>query len=259
MKQRDCLQPLFCVTLACVAFVPAVGCGNNEPITSWKSPRLLKIQKEWESLDGAAARASGSDAVEKYGLKNEKLYRMLDDTIAKQLSDDDMRHLVDSCGSIPVRVKDRSAFTNAVLAHIVRASVASGDRERLVKLLSMRFPLRAGVIEPIEFFLAFRGKKLKDPIMILNEAYAKCEIPSVRHDIAGAVRRSFGDLGVRGKDDADFVKHATEWYEKEKDSLVPNISYRDNDEYYWPERYEDEPTLYEKPTSPREPLFKRKK
>jgi hypothetical protein len=249
----------FCTAVTCILSLSVAGCGNSEPITSWKSPRLLRIEKEWQSLQDDAKKMSADERVRRYGRKNDKLYDVLDDAIASQLSDDDMRHLVDSCGSIPARVKDRSAFTNAALAHIVRASVASGDRERLVKLLATRFPLRAGVVEPIEFHLAFRGKKLKDPIMILGEAYTKCQDPSVRHDIAGAVRRSFTDLGVRGKDDADFVKHAMVWYEKEKASLVPNIGYRDNDESYWPERYDSEPSLYEKPTSPREPLFKRKK
>jgi hypothetical protein len=242
--------------VTCILSLSVAGCGNSEPITSWKSPRLLRIEKEWQSLQDDAKKMSPHERGDRYGPKSDKLYDMLDSTIAKQLSDDDMRHLVDSCGSIPVRIKDRTAFTDAVLTNIVRASVVSGNRERLVKLLSMRFPPRVGAVETIEFSLALRGKKLKDPIMILGEAYEKCQIPSVRHDIAAAVRRSFTDLGVRGKDDADFVKHAMDWYQKEKDNLVPNAGYSGNDDSFPLESYENDPTLYERHASRRAPLFK---
>jgi hypothetical protein len=247
---------LLYAVVTCIVSVPAPGCGNSEPITSWKSPRLLRIEKEWQSLQDDARKMSAHERVKKYGLKNDKLYDALNDTIADQLSDDDMRRLVDSCGSIPVSVKDRSAFTNAVLTNIVRTSVASGDRERLVKLLSTRFLPRVGPVETIEFCLALRGKKLKGPILILGEAYERCQSPSVRHDIAAAVRRSFTDLGVRGKDDADFVKHAMDWYQKEKNNLVPNAGYSGNDDSFPLESYENDPTLYERHASRRAPLFK---
>ena len=98
-------------------------------------------------------------------------------------------------------------FTDAVLAHIVRVFVASGDRNALVKLLSTRFPPRLGYGDAIEWYLVIFGKKLKrEPIMVLGEAYSKCQIPDMHHDIASALRRAFTDLGVRGKDNADFVR-----------------------------------------------------
>jgi hypothetical protein len=241
-----------------VAAAVIAGCRARDPITSWHSPRLLKAQKEWESLKDTAARTSGKEAVEKYGLKNEKLDAMLRDLIGDQVSEADARRLATSCSEIPVRPEDRSAFTTAVLAHIVSVFVASGDRDNLVKLLSTRFVPRLGGYATIEWYVAFFGKKLKDPIMILGEAYSKCQIPSMRHDIASAVRRGFTDLGVPGKDDADFVKNAMRWYEKEKDSLVPNVRYPDNDESFPLELYDKYPEQYTTHARERQLLFKRK-
>ena len=77
----------------------------------------------------------------------------------------------------------------------------------------------------IEFYLAYYGEKLKDPILVLGEAFSKCKVPEVRHDIAGAVRRGFAGHGIRGKDDAEYVANAMQWYEKEKNHLIVNEEY----------------------------------
>jgi hypothetical protein len=201
---------------------------------------------------------SPTERVRLYGLKNEGLYRKLRDLISTQVSDDDVRRLADSSAELPVRYQDRSEFTNRVLEHIISAFVASGDRGSLVNLLSQRFVPRVGIGETIELRLAFRGNRLNDPILVLGEAYSKCTIPSVRHDIAAAVRRGFTDLGIRGEDDADFVKKAMRWYEKEKSDLVPNIAYVQNDDDFPVEQYGEDPSSYERNASRREPLFKRK-
>ena len=65
-------------------------------------------------------------------------------------------------------------------------------------------------------------KTLGDPIAVLGEAYSQCQIPEVRRQIANAVCRSFTGSGIRGKDDAEFVRNAMKWYEKEKDCLTVN-------------------------------------
>jgi hypothetical protein len=246
------------VALACLAFVVVAGCRNKEPITSWDSPRLLEIEKEWQSLQDSARRMIGEERTKKYGRKNERLYRVLFDLIRKQLSDNDKRQLAISCGTLPVRPQDRSAFTNEVLSCIVNAFSVSGDRDSLVNLLSTRFPPRIGPVATIEWHLVIRGKNMKDPILILGEAYSQCNIPSVRHDIAAAVRRGFTDLGVRGKDDADFVKNAMQWYEQEKDNLVPNPGYLSSDDSFPLESYEGHPELYETLAGRRPLLFKTK-
>ena len=131
---------------------------------------------------------------------NEKLDAMLDAIIA-EISEADAQVNWSPPAQIPVSPKDRNAFTNAVLEHIVALFVGSGDRDRLVSLLSVRFVPRLGYHATIEWYLAIFGKKLKDPISVLGEAYSKCQARAVRHDTASALRRGFTDLGVRGKDE----------------------------------------------------------
>jgi hypothetical protein len=100
--------------------------------------------------------------------------------------------------------------------------------------------------EDIEFYLALRGNKLKDPILVLGEAFSRCEVPEVRHDIAGAVRRAFIGQGILGEDDAEFVKNAMQWYEKEKSHVTVNPMYWQNTMYFPAAVYDEMPELYEK-------------
>jgi hypothetical protein len=228
------------------AIIATAGCEEKSPITSWNSPRMLRIQHEWESLLDTGTRASGPDAVEKYGFKHEKLLGMLDDIITKQLTKEDLRRLAATCDELPVRVRDRSEFAEAVLGYMVKAFVDSGDRKTLVKVLSTRFPPRVDeeIHRTTETYLLAFGAKLKAPIMVLGEAYSECRDPVVRHDIAAAVRRGFADLGIHGEDDAEFVKNAMQWYEKEKHHLVFNHFYSRNDEVFPLEDYEKHPEFY---------------
>jgi hypothetical protein len=179
----------FLATLTCVAFATAGGCASNDPITSWDSPRMLELEKKWDSV--ACITTQDKSVYEKL---QHQLNRILEDN----LSHNDLRQLVATCGTLPVHAKDRSRFVNAVLAYMAETLVDSGDRDNLVKLLSTRCPLRICGYEDIAFYLAIRGKRLKDPILVLGEAFSKCQVPEVRHDIAGAVRRGFGGLGIRG-------------------------------------------------------------
>jgi hypothetical protein len=208
--------------LTCVALAAVGGCAAKEPITSWDCPRMRKIQKEWESLLDTANKTQGQEAVDKYGFKGEKLNDMLHRILKSNLSYADLRNLTATCGTLPVRAKDRSEFASAALAYMERSFIDSGDRDNLVELLSTRCQLHIGGYNDIEFYLALWGKKLKDPILVLGEAFSKCKAPEVRHDLAGAVRRAFIGQGIRGKDDAESVTNAMQWYEKEKNHLTVN-------------------------------------
>jgi hypothetical protein len=144
---------------------------------------------------------------------------------------------------------------------MARSFIESGDRESLIAMLTTTpCPNRLSGYEDIEFYLAWEGKRMKDPILILGEAYSKCRVPEIRHQLAGAVRRAFADLGIRGKGDADYVKNAMQWYEKEKDHLTVNRKYEHNGMFFPPEAYEETPELYESPPPhlKREPLFDKK-
>ena len=118
-----------------------------------------------------------------------------------------------------------SPFRKDVLDYMVKVFVEYGDRENLVKELSTRFP--AYIHEEYYWSDAwwFGKEGVKDPVLVLGEAYARCKIPKVRREIASAVRRGFIPSGVTGEHDAEFVDNAMRWYKKEKDHL-------DVDEYY---------------------------
>ena len=224
---------LFGCVFVCLAVSAYQGCARAE--ISWDSPRMLQVKEEWELL----SRRDTSSRKE-----YEKLQEALHDILARRLSYRDVRDLAASCGILAIYEGKRSRFENAVLAHSVRVLVDAGDRGALVRLLSTRCPLLIYNSETIELYLACVGAKLKDPIMVLGEAYANCQVPEVRRIIAAAVRRGFTDLGIRGKDDAEFVKNAMQWYEKEKDHLVPNGWYSNNQRMF---------LLDELPKNPDEP------
>ena len=88
--------------------------------------------------------------------------------LTKHLSEEDLRQLAASCGTLPIKVEDRSPFYNSVLCHMVFAFVLSGDRNSLVTLLATRCPDRVSLYFEIEYLLAGseRRKKLKYPIFI---------------------------------------------------------------------------------------------
>ena len=106
--------------------------------------------------------------------------------------------------------------------------IDSGDRDGLLTLFSIRFPRRIHHYTDTEFLLVLRGTKIKDPILILGEAYAKCRVAAVQKEIATAVRHGFSGSGIRGNDDAKFVQDSMRWYEREKEHLILNIDYSRN-------------------------------
>ena len=228
---------LFPAVLICVAFAAVAGCRAKEPITSWDSPRLLEVQKEWDSI----ARIETQDK-SVYDALQKKQLRILE----SNLSYDALLNLTATCETLPVRAKDRNHFTNEVLAYMEWTFIDSGDRDNLVKLLSTRCQLHIAGYEDIEFCLALRGKKLKDPILVLGEAFSKCKVPEVRHDLAGAVRRGFAGHGIRGKDDAEYVANAMQWYENEKNHLIVNGEYWHNALQTPTGIYDEMPELYDK-------------
>ena len=97
----------------------------------------------------------------------------------------------------------------------------SGDRENLVLLFSSRFAERI-CYGRTESGLVVCGKKLKDPILVLGEAYAKSHDPTIHKRIATALHHSFDGVGVKGKDEGEFVKNAMKWFQDNKETAVFN-------------------------------------
>jgi hypothetical protein len=228
---------------------------------AWDSPRMREIQKEWEALRKNREGFTTLTGKEAYVEARRRVERLL----RKRFSEEDLHQLAGSCEVLPVRtpmevLMANGDYNNEVLTFIVKVFVDSGDWDGLVTLLSRQCPGRIEVWETIEWCLVRRGKRLKDPILILGEAYQKCEVPETRHDLAATVRRAFGGLGIRGEDDAEFVRNAMQWYDKAKDHLTVNREYWRNDMYFPVEQYEMQPELYNKfpQGMERELLFKEK-
>jgi hypothetical protein len=191
------------------------GCGK-EPITAWDSPRMVAAKRDWDSL-------LKNPPPERAGSKNDKLIEMQEEILDKlSLSLADMRRLAATCEMLPVSDKNPDLFHWEVLALMVRTFVEKGDRESLVAVLSTRFPEFVGPENPTEYYL-FRSHNsaLKDPLLVLGEAYSRCKDADVRRELAAAVRRGFVGFKIPGDDDAEFVANAMQWYKQNKSHLSP--------------------------------------
>jgi formylglycine-generating enzyme required for sulfatase activity len=138
-----------------------------------------------------------------------------------------MSELAATCDRLPVSEKDWSGFERCLILEMASIFLKDGDRDSLVTLFSTRLPSRYHFMD-IEDLVVRCGTKLKDPVLVLGDAYAKCQVPEVRLQIAQAIRRGFKGSGIRGNDDAEFVKNAMQWYEREKDHLAFNPEYSYN-------------------------------
>jgi uncharacterized protein (TIGR03067 family) len=214
---------------------------EEEQIT-WDSPKMREVERQWQSLEDTYSEASEKIPGDPGKNKYEELQTLIDHLLRKQLSDRELRQLAGS-----VKAKPNQVFVDRVVEFMVRVFADSGDRESLVTLLSAQCPGRVGFDITIELYLTHWGRGLKDPILILSEAYAKSQVAATRHDLANAIRRSFAGQGIRGKDDAEYIENAMQWYEKEKDNLVVNPNYRRNEIFFPLESYERNPKLYEDP------------
>jgi hypothetical protein len=184
---------------------------------------MLEVQKEWESFNKAAENTPPEKIEEQLGSKNEILDKMLNDILRKHFSQADQRCLAASCGTLLILAQDRTRFANAVLDFLIVSFLERADRDSLVTLMSTRCPLHIGP-ESIEFVLVHSGTRIKDPILVLGDAYTKCKTPEVRCNLASAARRAFAGHIMQSLDDAEFVKNAMQWYEKEKDHLKVNYN-----------------------------------
>jgi uncharacterized protein (TIGR03067 family) len=220
---------------------------------AWDSPKMRDIETEWQELADTSAKTSGKIPGPPESFR-ENVKSLQVKLIGLRLSDRELQGLAGAPGPIP-----DGSFANDVVDCMLRSFLENGDRDSLVTMLSKRCPNRV-VSAPIEIRLASWGYRIQDPILILGQAYSKCQDPQTCHNLAAAVRRGFAGLGIQGKDDADYVKNAMQWYEKEKDHLAVNTKYHRNDYHVPLEWYEKHPEYYDKyPTSvKREPLFENK-
>jgi len=254
---------LLAIAVVVLVLTASYGCSEDRggtatredgPAIDWDSPRMREIEKEWKARDDAynAAPHGGKVEFEEYRQSVDRLFQ-------ERLSLRRLRELTAS-SKIPPVPEEQGTFAYAMLAYMVKAFVESGDRQGLVELLAKRCPSVIEWPEYLEFYVANRSKRLKDPILVLGEPYTKCGIAETRHALAAAVRRGFAGYGIRGKDDAEFVSNAMQWYQKNNKNLAVNNDYifnvTSNEGAFTIESYERHPEYHDNPPRARDPLFK---
>jgi formylglycine-generating enzyme required for sulfatase activity len=200
---------IFVTLFACVCSGFTVWYNTTFFRSPWQSPKMLKVKAEYESL----CRWRNREQIEKL--------------LIEQISIQDMHEMLADCGKLPTEEYEWNAFEWDVFFHMFWSFIQTGDRDNLVKLLSKHFPSNVNY-EDTEMVIVSRGGVLVDPILVLEDAYTKCENPEMQQKIAKAIRHAFTASGIRGNDDADFVKNAFDWYKKEKNQLAFSSDYRRN-------------------------------
>lgn len=222
----------------CVCLSIIVGCTNKDesvkpskgvsvfvaqkkPRISWDSGRMLEVERTCKEL-------SAPVEIKRQRRGYDWTVQQLAQILTRDLSQEELRELAASCSTMPLDEKERCAFANFLLQAIVVACLDSGDRETLVILLSTRCPERVLLGNEIEFYLAWQGSKLRDPILVLYEADARCKCLAVRSVLSAAYRRAFTGVGIcRAKDDA-FMRAAYDWYMEHAGKITLNLEYSEN-------------------------------
>lgn len=254
-------------SLVVLGLASLYGCsgGEGSPVEDgaaidWDSPRMREIEARWRSLKDSHEnhpRRETEDGKQAYADYLDSINRLFQ----THLSAGDLHELAVSSKMPSLSGSGKEDFMNdRLLAFMVKEFVHTGDHQSLVEILSKRCPIWIDPAVTIENYLAFRGWRIKNPMLVLGEAYARCQEPRTRHTLATAIRRSFAGFGIQGKCDEEFVVNAMRWYEKEKGHLVVNAKYTRNETapggITSVDSYETSPELFDNPPPFREPLFK---
>ncbi len=116
-------------------------------------------------------------------------------------------------------------WEDRVLEQLVIYLVASGDRENLVRLLSISCPDLI-YLEPVEWQVGRRGTEtLSDPILVFCDAYERSTVLGARKALAKALHRAFPLLYREGGGEGAFVQCCRQWYLEHKDALTVHPEY----------------------------------
>ena len=234
MKRPRRYGVLGVVIVACIAMAVWQVVTEREPTPeelslTWDSPKLRELEKEWQALQDTYHKTPEQIPGDGGKSKYSNLRRMIERLFQKRLSKHEVRALAARSDALPAYF-ERASFTSDALEFLVKVLVHSGERDRLVNLLATRCPSWVAWPVRLEYYLAREGKRFEDPIVILGEAYSKCETSETREILANAVRRGFRGLEISGEGDADYVYNAMQWYRQEKEHVVFNEHYGRNHE-----------------------------
>jgi hypothetical protein len=198
---------------------------NHSPVApsgtaiSWASARVRGLEERIETEKRARV---------EHDLIYLRTEEALSEALSQKFSKAELHQLAASFDSSPLKWEDSTIYQNTVQDSLLGTFLAAGDRDGLVTLLSARCPPEVLAHLDIELLLVLRGQKLKDPILILGEAYSRARAPETRKEIVAALRRGFGAYGIRGRDDTEFVANVMAWYRLHHDQLMVNETYGDN-------------------------------
>ncbi len=191
-----------------------------KPKLSWDGPEFRQMEKEWLDMTVPPDTSPKS--------KPYLRYRQLVELLNKKLPKKDIPDLIASLRTVPIDADKQTYFQKTLLDALATNLMESRDRENLVALFSTHFTNYIS-FGTTEWGLVCFGKKMKDPILVLGEAYRRSRDPTIRARISTAVHQSFDGNGVEGKDEGEFVKNAMKWYQDNKQRLILNIYHDEGD------------------------------
>jgi hypothetical protein len=197
---------------------------------AWNGPEIRQIKKEWASIKEPRPPKDGVTPRDV-----EFRFRQTKAILKKKLPKEGIPDLIRSLSALPVIEEKRSDFVKGFLEALAGTLIDSGDRADLVALFSTQFMSYIG-FRPTEWVLVATSDKLKDPFLVLGEAYARAKDATVRTKIAGALHQGCDAAGVRSvpvfygepvnrRDEAQFVKNSMKWFEENKARLIVNTHY----------------------------------
>jgi hypothetical protein len=194
---------------------------SNKPGVIWGGPQLRRIESEWSKMTVPPGTMPRSvQPVRVWQLKG-----LIDKNVPKQ----EMPGLIASLRNVPTDQEKQTEFQWMFVLALENLLIDRGDRDNLVALFSTHFTSRM-LGATTETVLVVEGKKMKDPILVLGEAFDRSKEPVIRKRIATAVHQSFDGNAVKGENDEPFVKNAMKWYQDNKSRLVLN-KYHDDGGY----------------------------
>jgi hypothetical protein len=182
----------------------------------WDGPQMRQIEKEWSAMTVPPGTTAGNKPLVRE--------RQLEALLKKRLPKEDISKLVASMRKIPIDDNRQTEFQWTFIRALETILFENGDREDLVTLFSTHFD-NYFLGSTTEYVLVVWSKNMKDPVLVLAEAYERSKDPVIRKRIATAVHQSFDGVGVQGKDDAEFIANAMKWFKDNKDRLVLNPRY----------------------------------
>jgi hypothetical protein len=183
---------------------------------SWDGPEIRRLQEEWSKMKAPPDYPPPSAC----GFRNMQFISLLEKRVPKENIPD----LIKSMTTIPIEPGARTETQKMLVNALESLLIDRADRENLVELFAIQFTDHIFALTA-ETALVVSPSKLrdKDPILVLGDAYARSQNATIRTRIAVAVRRSFDGLGVKGKDDQEYVRNAMQWYRDNKHRLVVNV------------------------------------